>query len=100
MEDDGHYVLGARYYSLNDGELCKDRIHVPRELSRCYGAILGEATDVVVQDIEPGKNPFQTPDKASQYEACILHAPDGKRVGVVCSIVDDQNGIDQEERSA
>ena len=100
IEDDGHFVLGARYCSFNDGvqKVKRDRIHAPRELSQCYGAILGNDKDLIINKIDPGKSILQVQEKPSEYVAYILRTQDDKRIGVVCTIVEE--GGDQEERQA
>jgi hypothetical protein len=74
-------------------------MHAPRELSRCYGAILGN-DDYIVQSLDPKKTPFPISDQGADYVAHIIKTPEKKRVGVVCTLVEGDVVEKQEERQA
>lgn len=99
LDDDGHTALASRLCSCNDGVevLRTERMHAPRELSSCYGAILGEESDFVVRPLDPEKTPLPTPEDGAQYIAHIIKTPEGKRIGVVCAVVDKDREHDKRE---
>ena len=91
LDPDGHVALSSRSYWAGDTtQLNKERLHGPKEASRCYKALLctPSSQNQVLHKLEPGRSPFLPNDKAGTYISHAARNAQNQKVGTLCMLVD------------
>lgn len=90
LDPDGHMSLGNRFYLGGDrtSQPLTQQIHIPKEQSQCYRAILGSDKDLVIRELETGSMPALSVEFSGTYFGSVVRSREGERIGTVCAVVD------------